>query len=440
MSHLSISQALQALMPGVHAEGGPSRGHADAGMSPLQGLGSVAERLAGVPAAGPAEASGSTTGMGDSVLRGLEMSPLESHLAPSLGETLAQQLSAIEPAATDLAGAGGAEVPGQEPGAAAHTLQQMAQAAPHHDVAAERHGSANRAAASVASAPASGFDSLGTAAALSSPAPHAEPMATPTLRDAQLTPAVATLLHTPATQLRTDPGASPATEERRHRRAERDVQDEDTEDDEDRDTGPDTIPMGDDEAELELVPAEAVAAQSPLAGDPLLYQQIVSALHGLRLGEGPVTLALEELRRQRRVVLATPAGLRAGLRCPAHVDVLWPLPAGGRAVRLAGELLWSQVASDAVWLEAHLVKSQGRGNVRQLVPVASQAEARRVAVCLGVQAVPMTAWSQACLRVRDSNRLWSALGPQWSLRLVVASQPLVLQGQHTPVNGAFHAV
>ena len=438
MSHLSISQALQALLPGMHAEGGPSRGHADVGMSPLLGQGGAAERLAGLPAVGPAEAPGATLGMGDSVLRGLDMSPLESHLAPSLGESLAQQLSAIEPAAAGLAAPALAEAPGQETGAATHTLQQMAQAAPHHDVAAERHGSANRAAALPSSAPA--LDAYGTAAALSSPAAHAEPMATPMLRDAQLTPAVASLLHTPATHLRTGPGAAPATEETQRRRAERDSQDDDAAEDEGRDTGPDTIPMGDDEAELELVPAEAVAAESPLSGDPLLYQQLVSALHGLRLDEGPVSLALEELRRQRRVVLATPAGLRAGLRCPAHVDVLWPLPAGGRAVRLSGELLWSQVASDAVWLEAHLVKSQGRGNVRQLVPVAAQAEARRVAVCLGVQAMPMTAWSQACLRVRDSNRLWRALGPQWSLRLVVASQPLVLQGQHTPVNGAFHAV
>jgi hypothetical protein len=193
-------------------------------------------------------------------------------------------------------------------------------------------------------------------------------------------------------------------------------------------------------------------ASHSLAEAPL-YQHLVAALRALNASSGPVFEVLSELKRQRRVLLATPQGLSFDLRCNAHVDVLIPAAGGlqGRAIRLKGELLWAQHHLATDWFMTHLVKSQTPAGVRQLSPMfdeedgvddnptlASQPVAaslspsaieRQIAVCLGAQATPMVAWSQACLRVHDGNRLWRALESQWSLRLAISATTLGLPGE-----------
>jgi hypothetical protein len=430
MSHLSVSQVSQALLQVVQAELQPGL-HANTGLSAQQPGPGVAERLAGLQV----EAPGAAPGTGGSQLRSLDSSPLPLRLSPpSLGETLAKGAMALDSLAVGTPATAGPQGPAQEPAAPSLALQEMAQAAPHRDIAAERHGATADRSMALPSSPA-----LASNASMPAPvASQAEPLATPLARNVQVTTAAASLLHAPAARLRTGPSPLPPEEAAKRQAGHGSSGDEGGEPEGgDGDAGHSPASKA-----AALPGADAAGAEEPAgmaSGDPLLYQQIVSALHAAGKGEGPVRLALEELRRRRRVVLATPAGLNTGLRCPAHVDVLWPSPDGGRAVRFAGELLWSQVKSDTTWLEAHLVKSQGAGSVRRLVSVAEQVNSRRVAVCLGAQAMPMTSWSQACLRVREGNRLWRALGPQWSLRLVIASLPLALQGSHLPVNEASHA-
>ena len=225
--------------------------------------------------------------------------------------------------------------------------------------------------------------------------------------DLPATVAVASLLHVtpPAFRARTD--ASPAVDERG--RLAFDAED-----------GGDTPDDGEPSAE----PHEPVAPPLPIAsGDPALYAHIVARLRDLA-GESEVAgEVLGELRRQRRVVLVTPSTLLPGPKCPAHVDVLWPLPAGGRAMRLGGELWWARVPVPDTWWCAHLVKSRSADHQHHLAPRPGDDLARDVAVCLGSQALAAGAGAQVCVRVRDTTRLWRALEPQWSLRVAVGTRP-----------------
>jgi hypothetical protein len=418
------------------------------GTSPASSPGSLADAAA---KALMAEVDGGTT---------LSAHPLDAGGRGSLGEALAQGRTNATAFDTfgHATGPSALQALAAAEGRPAHspTLQDMAQAVPRHDIAAERHGSATEGTGTLQGAPSPVAADAGPAAdkpivSSSSSRPEAAGTDAVARGEAQLTQAPLSMLHLQNTEFRTRFSEPPVDDEDDARQGRRDAQHPEDEDD----TPAGTTALPQDAAALVaaglLSPAAGRAdekaagptdAPSPAPagsslGDPQLYQQIVSALHAVGAAPAsPVSEALEELRRQRRVVLATPSGLTAGLRCAAHVDVLWPVPGGGgRALRLSGELLWAQASAEADWMMAHLVKSQADGNVRQLAPIAADADARRIAVCLGAQAVPMVAWSQACLRVRDATRLWQALEPQWSLRLLVSTLPLsLLQNGGAPLH------
>ena len=389
----------------------------------------------------------SPQGMADAVAKALmaeagdgrapdALSPAPSaNASPRLGDPLAQGLGTLKfvPVGTGPTGPAALQAMAAAEGRPAHspTLQDMAQAVPRHDIAAGRHGNH---LAEGGPAPAGALLNSATAdadrpGAVAPTVAHAPDAA---VAEAQLIQAPLALLHPQATEFRTHaPEPRDDDEPRRERRSaggdeeEADPQDRATPRQDEGDAAAEVVAVPVDIAPDERHPPAEV--RPSLAGDAALYQQIVSALHALGTTTGPVSELLEELRRQRRVVLATPSRLTAGLRCNAHVDVLWPVAGGGRALRLSGELLWAQVSHGSDWLLAHLIKSQAPGNVRQLSPIGNEPGARCIAVCLGAQATPMLAWSQACLRVRDGTRLWQALEMQWSLRLAIGTLPLSLQ-------------
>jgi len=421
MSHLSISpsvtlSALFSELAGGTAPSSSPQGMADAVAKALMaqvGDGHTPEALS------PVSSADAGPRLGDTLTQGLGASKFVSVGSAPTGPTALQALAAAE-------------------GRPAHspTLQDMAQAVPRHDIAAGRHGhlvaEGSPAPASPSPTPLSTVaDRPGAVAPTVAHSPAAA-RADAVVAEAQLTQAPVALLHPQATEFRTHaPEPRDDDEPRRERRAAggnedgADPQDGAAarDDQDDAAAGVEAAPV-DTATDEHHLPADA---RPGLAGDAALYQQIVSALHAVGTTSGPVAELLEELRRQRRVVLATPSSLTAGLRCNAHVDVLWPVAGGGRALRLSGELLWAQAGHESDWLMAHLVKSQAQGHVRQLSPVGNDAGARCIAVCLGAQATPMLAWSQACLRVRDATRLWQALEMQWSLRLVIGTLPLSLQ-------------
>ncbi|MEY4561545.1 MAG: hypothetical protein RLZZ618_822 [Pseudomonadota bacterium] len=445
MSLHSISQVMQALLPGGHADSAGVRG--DARLGALHADVSVSDRMSSRTGEANGLASDMPASVGQTLLDSLEMTPLQAQLGASLSETLGH-VSALAFAPPALPAATAEVMPERPPNEGPQTLQHMAEAAPRHDIATERHRGAERDASPAAA--------LAKEKNASAPAPsvRAEPLATPLAREAMLTTAVASLLHTPSARLRTNDHAHDPLDDALRRQRQQSGGDTDDAADEqahaqpddaddamtpDLPTAPAIAASGAAESGLEVAP-EAQASTAALTSDPLLYQQIVAALHARHAERPEVQVALDELKRQRRVVIATPVSVSSGsLRCAAHVDVLCPTLGGGRAWRFVGELLWSQAAGGAAWFETHLVKSQAQGHVRQLVPVDAQHDAREVAISLGAQAMPMTAWSQACLRVRDGNRLWASLDAQWSLRLVVARAPLVLSVQQAPGAGVFHA-
>ena len=415
MSNLSISPSvtLSSLLSELASEAPPASLQAELADATTQAM------MGEVDGITPAQHGDAAGGAGDTLAHGLK--------SLNFGTAHAHTSSALQ-------GAAGAEAVAQSP-----TLQDMAQAVPRHDIASERHGTLadNAGGPASASSPQSQVDAdlSGGLPGVSVARPDAAGV-NPVARDVQVTLAPASLLHQQPAEFRSSLSPTSPTEEAKKQRGEHD---------EDGAAGqhphPDQDPEETRPAALDdlLVKAEVTAASDAtgglpgMAGDAELYQQIVAALHAVGATAGPVFDVLEELRRQRRVVVATPNGLTSGLRCAAHVDVLWPVAGGGgRALRLAGELLWAQSGFDTDWLMTHLVKAQAQGSVRQLSPVSAEQDARRIAVCLGAQATPMVAWSQACLRVRDGTRLWRALEPQWSLRLAICTLPLSLQaGGHS---------
>lgn len=406
MNIAAISHALHGALPHLQAPSGEPGGAAGARQE-AGGVGHAVDT-------GAAEAGGMSPSGDVSLLTALETNGLQSQLPPSLSDTLGRVATALDLAPADAPPPVAPLAVAPEPAEASHTLQQMAQVTAHVDIAAKRHGKP-----SDPSPPQTGM----TAA----PEPHA----TPSLKDVQLTPAVASMLHVPGTRLRADaapPSPSWVDQDQGEQGTSQEDEPQEAAGKEEGDVGP--------PRQVLSTPGITIGAD----GDLQLYRQIICALHDQRGESDAVECALEELKRQRRVVLATPSGPVAGLRCPAHVDVLWPRRGGGSAVRLAGELLWSQATAQASWLEGHLVKSQGPGSGRQLVPVAGQIDPRRIAVSLGAQAVPMTAWSQVCLRVRDGSRLWRALEPQWSLRVIIGRHALALRAPSPSAQGNGYAV
>jgi hypothetical protein len=299
-------------------------------------------------------------------------------------------------------------------------LSEMANTLPHHDIATQRHTPKPQSSPQP-QAPQTTAD-LQSQAGLPAASPERPDAAgsNPMAREVQLTPAPALLLHLPATELRTilfrpsEPGPQ------RRRASERD-------DDAPNTAEPEVEP---DAEENTPTPDPDTPAKTPLpstTGDADLYQQLLSALH--TAGTTPL---LDELKAQRRALLVTPIhGAVPGLRCNAYIDLLWPVHGGGRALRLRGEILWAQIPkADPNWQHTHLIKTLAPGGVRQLAPT----QARHIAVCLGAQATPMTAWSLACVRIHDSTLLWRALEPQWSLRLALCSAALPV-----PTAGGTHA-
>ena len=328
--------------------------------------------------------------------------PLEALVgtpAGSLGDAMGHGVAAAgasPEAASTWAGAqvaGGGDALGDAPSL---TLALMAQAGPRQDL--------------LGGPPGASFEPGGADAGVPTSA-SGDSQVAPLQPELQATVAVASLLHLPAGT----PGAARATGVEDPARHAVDL-------DPDEEEPPAGTAPDDEEALDEAPPSPRMAATS--AGDAELYARLVAALRAAeREGDG-LSLVLGELRRQRCALLVTPVSAFSGAECAAHVDLLWPRGAGGRALRLAGALRWPARPA-AAWWTTHVVKSQADGHVRRLMPLPGSGAAE-VAVVLGAQATPPRAASAVCLRVRESTRLWRAMEPQWSLRIAIGARPLLM--------------
>jgi hypothetical protein len=161
----------------------------------------------------------------------------------------------------------------------------------------------------------------------------------------------------------------------------------------------------------------------------------------------PLTIALREALRSKSVPPALKAAAdqwRLGrcivLACPQGSDptaaawafVLWPKP-GWRAgapialfgLRVDARLHWSRLPPSIDWCHARVMKEQHPRQGRQLVAVDARGTATvPCEVQLGPVPLRTPRWRDACVRIDAVRRLWSALGEQWSVTVVVGSRPM----------------
>jgi hypothetical protein len=135
-------------------------------------------------------------------------------------------------------------------------------------------------------------------------------------------------------------------------------------------------------------------------------------------------------------VLACPQGPDAA--GPAWAFVLWPRrqPARGAdgfppplalfGLRVEARLQWSALPSGAKWCQVRVIKEHHPRTGRQLIPAAADASGR---VPCEVQLGPVLArplrCCDVCVRINAARRVWTALGAQWSMHVVVCSHALI---------------
>lgn len=130
----------------------------------------------------------------------------------------------------------------------------------------------------------------------------------------------------------------------------------------------------------------------------------------------------------RAVLLACPAA--AGDAADAWLFVLRPAPGPGplrlSGERLAARLRWAQVGGTGRWWQVRVAKSYSLRRGGQLV---TQDEGPDGRVSCELQLGPFPAvlprWREVLVRVDLAQRLWQALGTQWSLPLLVCDQVLL---------------
>jgi hypothetical protein len=190
-------------------------------------------------------------------------------------------------------------------------------------------------------------------------------------------------------------------------------------------------------AETEQEDLDAVEAEREDAWCEALTVALREAL-AAKIPPQPLLAAADQWQRGRCVVLAFPQGLDpAG---PAWAFVLWPrkfslsrrrsdgsvVPLALFGLRVEARLQWSSPPREIHWCHVRVVKEHHPRRGRQLVPPGG-AEAGAPVPC-EVQLGPVLArslrWCDVRVRIDAAQRFWTALGAQWSVHVVVCSQPL----------------
>jgi hypothetical protein len=204
-------------------------------------------------------------------------------------------------------------------------------------------------------------------------------------------------------------------------------------------------PEGEPEHEDEAPSEEPCAHEK--ADAPVVEQQdrawceelnrVVRIALAARTPPHALQLAAEQWRRSRCVVLACPQGVDAA--GPAWAFVLWPRkqttpraegappPIELMGARVEALLHWSAPPTTPQWHATRVIKQHHPRTGRQLIPLEAAAH-----VACEVQLGPVLArplrHCNVCLRINAVRRFWNALGAQWSLHVVVCSQPLIDDG------------
>ena len=251
-----------------------------------------------------------------------------------------------------------------------------------------------------------------------------------------LVPNILTALHTGPAHWRWRECDDEARQSRRPRRPPEDAHDERDGDD----------PAGADPLPFPESPPERRAPRVAPADDPAWCQALVDALRR-EAHSAPAQAALQAAAtawlRGRAVLLACPAaGADASAGC---LFVLRRRSAGEPGAALVGErfsarLRWSGPPADGRWWVVRVAKRHAWPRGGQLItlddahaanPATAATAAGRVACEIQLGPIPaaFARWSEVLVRVDAAQRLWAALGVQWSLPLLVCNQALLADAQ-----------
>ncbi|HJW12187.1 MAG TPA: hypothetical protein VJ598_10390, partial [Albitalea sp.] len=224
---------------------------------------------------------------------------------------------------------------------------------------------------------------------------------------------------------------------------------------------PPELTIVDEDASHDEAPAQDADAPEPPPHDAVVEdpadiawcEPLTRSLRrALAAGIPPQALlvAADQWRSGRCVVFACPQGDDpAG---PAWAFVLWPRrpaaslqPSRDKAqplalfgLRVEARLQWSALPRGAQWCHVRVVKEHHPRRGRQLVAMANahaSDDAPHASPC-EVQLGPVLArslhWCDVCVHINAARRFWAALGAQWSVNVVVCSQPLASPHPHHP--------
>jgi hypothetical protein len=203
---------------------------------------------------------------------------------------------------------------------------------------------------------------------------------------------------------------------------------------------------GDGDEQAESAAEEAAATPSEPVAAPATPEHWCEPLSlalrralAARVTPQALLAAAEQWQRGRCVVLACPQGLDP--LGPAWAFVLWPrsrvqAPPGQMApplslfgLRVEARLQWSSPPQGAHWCHVRVVKEHHPRTGRQLVVIEGQDPPADTPLPCEVQLGPVLArslrWCEVCVRIAAAQRFWTALGAQWSVHVVVSSDPLV---------------
>jgi hypothetical protein len=144
--------------------------------------------------------------------------------------------------------------------------------------------------------------------------------------------------------------------------------------------------------------------------------------------------AREQWQRGRCVVLACPQ--RSDPAGPAWAHVLWPHPdmqasdkVALRGLRVEARLQWLVLPPTLLWLHARLIREHHPRHGRQMVVADPGSETAATVLPCEVQLGPVLERvlrrCEVRVHVPAAQRLWAALGQQWSVHLVVCARPLL---------------
>lgn len=238
-----------------------------------------------------------------------------------------------------------------------------------------------------------------------------------------LPPAVVSQLHVTSEQAFRRLDGSPTRKERLHRRwLNRKLADDERNQDEDltqhqqHETSDDAKHEARDQQPLSQR-AKVVAEQS----EPL-FLRIVAKLEESKCEAS--RLALLEIARGRRVLVAFPAEDDHSLQSVAQAYLIWRKDDKGLTARIHARLYWANTKRVARLIGLRVRKDCSETGQRILKPDSASAINPEGAAILSLQSLAQVLWTEAALVISEAVRLWSLVGEQWNICVVIATAPL----------------